>query len=122
MSIRRRQRGITAIGMLILLCLLGVVGIAVMRITPLYLQHMRLATVMKETGAELAGVGATPAAIRNTLGKHFIVEGMRIPADDIKIAQSRNGYSLRIQHESRVPFIADIWFLLVFDQQVEITR
>ena len=119
---RKKQRGITAIGFLILLCVFGVIGMAALRITPLYLQHMRLSTIIGDVREELGGTGTTPAGIRNTLTRHFTVEGIRIPPDEIKITQARDGYQLRIEHESRTPFFADIWFLLVFDKQVEIPR
>lgn len=119
---RRQQRGVTAIGLLILVCIFGVIGMAVLKITPLYLQHLRLSTIMSDVHDELGGTGTTPAGIRNTLTRHFTVEGIRIPPNEIKITQSRNGYQLSIDHESRTPFFADIWFLLVFDKQVEIPR
>jgi Domain of unknown function (DUF4845) len=122
MESRQRQRGITAIGLLIMVCVFGVIGIAVMRITPLYLQHMRLQTIMDDVHDELGGTGTTPAGIRAALSRHFTVESLNIPSEEIKITQSRNGYQLRIAHESRAPFVADIWFLLVFDKQVEIQR
>ena len=122
MQTRHRQRGVTAIGMLILVCVFGVIGMAVLKITPLYLQHLRLATIMDDVHDELGGTGTTPAGIRSTLSRHFTVEGLRIPPDEIKITQSRDGYQLRLEHESRAPFFGDIWFLLVFDKQIEIPR
>jgi Domain of unknown function (DUF4845) len=122
MRSKERQRGITAIGLLIMVCVFGVIGMAVLKITPLYLQHMRLATIMDDVHDELGGTGTTPAGIRAALSRHFTVEGLRLPPEEIKIAQSRNGYQLHIEHESRAPFFADIWFLLVFDKQVEIQR
>ena len=59
MQTRHRQRGVTAIGMLILVCVFGVIGMAVLKITPLYLQHLRLATIMDDVHDELGGTGTT---------------------------------------------------------------
>jgi hypothetical protein len=119
---RARQGGVTALGFLILVSVFGVIGLATMKLTPLYLQNMRLATLLNDLKEELDGTGPTPASIRISLSKRFDIEGLRVPADDVKINQIRNGYQVRIQHENRAPFIADIWFLVAFDRQVEIQR
>ncbi len=39
-----------------------------------------------------------------------------------KITQSPKGYSLRVQYEERAPYVADIYLLVAYDKQVEITR
>lgn len=121
-NLKRRQQGITAIGMLILASVFGVIGLAAIKVTPLYLENMRLDTVMDDIQTELSGTGATPAAIRTALNKRLYIEGVRLPPETVKIAQSGNGYQVRIQHEGRAPFIADIWLLVVFDKQISIGR
>jgi hypothetical protein len=50
------------------------------------------------------------------------VEGLRLPQDAVSVKPSRNGFQVRIQHEDRQLFIADIYFLLMYDRQVEIPR
>jgi hypothetical protein len=122
MSPRHGQRGITALGMLILAGLVGVLGLGALKVTPLYLQNLRLGAVMDDLPTELNGKGATPAAIRSELNKRLYIEGVRIPGEAVKIVQGRNGYQVQVQHEGRAPFVADIWLLVVFDKQISITR
>lgn len=119
---RRRQAGVTVIGFLILAGLFGVVGYAGLKLVPIYLQNMRLSTVLDDVRDELDGSGATPGQIRTAVGRRFDVEGINLPRDNVKIDQASNGYQLRIQYENRTPFISDIWFLVTFDKQVEIRR
>lgn len=118
---RHRQAGITAIGFLVLACVFGVVGLAGLKIVPLYLVKMRLGTVLRDVGRDFQGV-QTPQGILNELEKRFSIEGMRIPRANIKITQVRDGYQVRIQQEERTPFVADLWFVVVVDEQVEIRR
>ena len=121
-GLRRQQAGITAIGFLILATLVGVVGLAAIKLTPMYIKNMKLATVLDDMQRELGGRETTPAGIRSEMQKRFSVEDINLSNDSIKVAQSRNGYTVQIQFENRVPYIADVWLLLVFDKQVEIRR
>jgi uncharacterized protein DUF4845 len=120
--LRRRQTGITAIGFLILASLVGVIGLAGIKLTPMYIKNMKLSTALKDIERELGGTGSTPQAIRSALMKRFSVEDINLPADNIKVAQSKNGYTLQIQYENRAPYAAGVYLVLVFDEQVEIRR
>lgn len=119
---RGRQGGMTVIGFLFLAALIGLVGLAGIKVFPLYYQNMRLGTVMSDMQRDLSGTGATPQAIRVELDKRFAVEGVRVPSDSVSIMQSSNGYQLNITHEARAPYVGNIWFLVEFDKQVEIRR
>jgi hypothetical protein len=119
---RNRQTGITALGFLFLATLVGIVTLAAIKVTPMYIKNMRLSTIMDDVERDLGGQGSTPATIRRDLESRFSVEDINLSNDEIKIAQSKNGYSLHIQYESRAPFIADVWLLVAFDKQVEIRR
>lgn len=119
---RSRQAGITVIGFVLLACLFGIVGLAGIKVVPMYLQNMRLATVLNDVEAELSGQGTTPAAIQRELARRFAVEGIQLPKDTVKITQGKTGYQVRIQYENKAPYVADIWLLVAFDKQVEIKR
>jgi hypothetical protein len=121
-SPRRGQAGMTALGFLILAALVGVVGLAVMKVTPMYIKNMRMTTILNDVKSELSGQAATPISIRNELFRRFSVEDIELANDEIKIAQSKDGYSLRVQYENRAPYVADIYLVVAYDRQVEITR
>jgi hypothetical protein len=107
---------------LILAMLVGVVGLAVLKVTPMYIKNMRMDTIMGEIARELSGQASTPQSIRYALARRFSVEDIRMDIDDLKITQSKNGYSLRVQYEERAPYVADVYLLVAYDNQVEITR
>jgi hypothetical protein len=119
---RHRQRGITVLGFLVLAAAFGVIGLAGIKVTPMYIKNMRLSRVLQDAQTELAGKSPNPASIRNEIYKRFSIEDINLPNENVKIVQSKNGYTVRIQYENRVPYIADIWLLIVFDKQVEIRR
>jgi type II secretory pathway pseudopilin PulG len=120
---RNRQRGITFIGLVILALLVGVVGFAAMKVTPMYINNMRLARVLESTASELNQTGgATNQSIQYALAKRFSIEDVNLPKDAIKIAPSKNGWTVQIQYENRAPYIADIWLVVVFNKSVEIKK
>ena len=61
---RHSQAGITALGFLILAVLVGVVGLAVLKVTPMYIKNMRMIQILADVENELSGQGSTPATIR----------------------------------------------------------
>jgi len=119
---RGRQRGITVIGFLILAILFGVVGLAGIKVTPMYINNMRLGAVLTDMQREMSGKGATPQSIRYDLAKRFSVEDINLPTDAIKINQTNAGFSVRITYENRAPYVADVYLVVAFDKQVEIRR
>ena len=121
-STRHAQAGITAIGFLLLATLFGVVGLAVMKVTPMYIKNMRMDSILTDIAREMSGQGTNPAGIRNALARRFSVEDINLDPDTLKINQSKNGYSLRVQYEERAPYVADMYLLVAYDKQVEITR
>jgi hypothetical protein len=119
---RHRQRGITVFGFLILAVAFGIIGLAAIKVTPMYIKNMRLSRVLEDTKQELDGKAPNPTSIRNEIYQRFSIEDINLPQDNVKIVQSKLGYTARIQYENRVPYIGDIWLLIVFDRQVEIRR
>jgi hypothetical protein len=121
-STRQSQGGMTALGFLIIAVLVGVVGLAALKITPMYIKSMRMSTIMADVERDLSGQGPTPVTIRQELSRRFSVEDINLDSDSLKITQSRNGFTLRINYEERAPYVADIYLLVAFDKSVEIRR
>ena len=119
---RHSQAGITALGFLILAMLVGVVGFAVIKVTPMYIKNMRMSTILEDVQHDLSGNSPTPQSIRYELARRFSVEDVTIDEESLKIAQSKNGYTLRVQYDGRASYIANMYLVVAYDKQVEITR
>ena len=118
----RSQAGITAIGFIVLASLFGIVGFAGLKLFPMYMERMRIDTVLDAMERDSSGGGRAAADLRIDINSRMAVEGLRLPRDAVSVSPSRNGYQVRVQHENRQLFIADIYFLLMYDRQVEIAR
>ena len=119
---RHGQAGMTALGFLILATLVGVVGLGVLKITPMYIKNMRMTAILNDIQEEMSGQSATPMSIRTALARRFSIEDINLDTDALKIVQSKEGYSLRVAYEERAPYVADVYLLVAFDKQIEIRR
>ena len=119
---RHSQAGITALGFLIIAMLVGVVGFAVLKVTPMYIKNMRMNTILDDIKKDLDGQAPTPQAIRNELSRRFSVEDINLDIEALKITQTKNGYTVRVTYDARSTFIANVYLLVAYDKQVEITR
>jgi hypothetical protein len=124
---RARQRGMTVIGFLMLAIIIGMLGFAVMRLTPFYLEYMTVQRVLNNTAADLNGQGPTAESIRQTIQKYFMAEMVtaqtaRELQTAFTIRKSENGYLVQVNYEKRAPYIANVSLLVTFEDEVEIRQ
>jgi hypothetical protein len=114
-----RQRGVTAIGWLILLIPFAIIIYAGIRLIPVYLNYMEVARSLNELTSEFRTGGATPAGIRESLQKHFDVEGVDYPAvKDINISRDGQGWAVEAAYYDQAPLFAHITLQVTFDKTV----
>ena len=121
-ALPRRQAGITALGFLMLATVFGLVGFGGIKLAPLYMQKMRVATVFEDLKAELDGTGTATGTLRRNLIQRLYIEGIRVRPDDVVITPTSAGYNVSLKYDNRTAFIADISFLVEIDEQIEIRR
>jgi hypothetical protein len=119
---RSRQRGITLLGLLILATLVGIVGLAGIKIVPMYIMDLKLSKALEGISEDLNGKEVSPQSIQYALAKRFSVEDVNLPKDSIKVAPSKNGFAVRIQYENRASYLGDVWLMVIFDKTVEIKK
>jgi hypothetical protein len=120
---RDRQRGITAIGFLALAVLVVLVGFAGLQLTPIYLEHTKIMSVLQDVQNEMEGTNPSIQEIRASIGRRLNIEMVRIvKRDDFKIKKSEAGYDVRIQYENEAPYFYNIYLLVRFNDAVEIQR
>ena len=120
---KNRQHGMTLIGFLIAACFLGVVGLAILKIVPLYMQKMRVGTVLEDLQTDLGTGGNSPASIRTAIDDRFYIENLEpLSSDELEISAQGQAYTVRVNRETWAPFFADLHFVVMIDEQVEISR
>ena len=118
---RHSQRGITFIGWLVLLVPVAIVGYAGIRLTPIYLNYMRVAKSLSQTVSEAKGESASAQSLRISLEKHFDIEGIEHPASkDIDIHREGDHWVAIADYEDLAPMFGNVSLLVQFHKQVEV--
>ena len=116
----RRQRGMTFIGLLCILALLGLIGYAGLRLVPLYLNYMKVARSMDATAAELKSDNPDPGAIRRSLEKHWQIEDISsVEAKEVEIVKNEGGVSLHVSYDDAAPYVDNVSLSVHFDKTVK---
>lgn len=119
-----KQRGMTFIGLLILVLVLGSLGFGLLQLAPVYLENMKVVQSVNQVKIELDGARADPDVIRKALTKRLIVEDLRQidVKKDFIIERREDGYNLTAAYERRRDYIANVSLLADFEYKVEIRR
>lgn len=118
----KAQRGITFIGFLMVLVILGFFAYTAMRLVPIYTEYFSVVKAMKSVAGEVGVANKQPGEIRNMILKHFEISYVdSVRPNDIRIARDRNP-SINIAYEVRKPFISNIDLLVTFDHTEVLNR
>jgi Tfp pilus assembly protein PilE len=118
---RQRQYGMTMIGLLCLLAVLGLVAYAGIRLIPVYLNYMKIARTMQVTASEFKAESADPGAIRRSLERHFTIEDPSVvDFNSIEIVKDDKGVSMHLAYDDVAPYIANVSLSVHFDKTVRV--
>lgn len=120
---KKRQAGMTTLGLIILVAFVGMFAFAGIRLTPIYLNYMKVVGIMEGVRGEFDGTGASRSAIRKSIGRRFDIESVAIiSARDVKVTSVDGGYEVAATYSHKAPFIANVSFVVDFDKRELIRR
>jgi hypothetical protein len=116
---RARQRGVTAIGWIVLMVPFALVGYAVIRLAPVYLNYMKVVRALDEVAGDPDGSSMNADAIRNKIDRHFEIDMVDYPTSkDIKITRDGASWSVEASYEDDAPLFSNISLHVVFDKVI----
>ena len=122
-SLKRRQAGMTSLGVIILVSFIGIFAFAGIRLTPVYLNYMKIAGVVSGVHKEYDGLNATRAEISRSVSRRFDIESVGvIIAKDVKVTKVDGGHEVAATYSHKAPFIANISFVVDFDKRVIVRK
>ncbi len=120
---RRRQAGMTTLGMIILAAFIGLIAFGGLRLTPVYLNYFKIVGVVNGVQEEFDGQANSASAIRSSIARRFDVESVGvITARDVTVTAVDGGYEVRAEYDHTAPFIANISFTVHFDKRAVMRR
>jgi hypothetical protein len=112
-----RQAGATLLGYIILVLFIGVFAFGAIRLTPVYLNYMKVVGVVDGVFEEFDGKNPSRAAIRSSISRRFDVESVSvITYRDVKVTAADGGFEVAAVYDHTSPFIGNISFTVHFDK------
>ena len=113
----------TTLGFLILVVFLGLFAFAAIRLTPVYLNYLKVVGVLDGVQQEFDGQNPTRAAIRTSINRRFDVESISVlEKREVKVTADSGGFIVEAQYDHTTPYMANLHFTVRFDKQVMVRR
>jgi len=117
---RSKQRGVTFMGWLVLLAPTVLVIYAAVRLTPVYLNYMKVVRALSLVASDANG-NNDPRSIRTTIDKHFEIDMVEYPTTrDMKITKDGGAWLVESQYDDEAPLFANLSLRVTFDKKVKI--
>jgi len=119
----QQQRGMTFLGTVTIIAILGFGLYAGIRLTPVYLEYMKVARALEQVRDEYSSVSTSANMIRNSLARRWSVEDIHsIDYRDVQIRKAGDGFEVRAWYRAEVPFVANVSLAADFDKIVDIPQ
>jgi Domain of unknown function (DUF4845) len=119
---RERQRGMTFLGLMILLSFIGIFIYAGIKLAPVYLQGYKVMKAIGDIKHETDGAAVTPPTIQRALEKRFDIEDItEVKPKEVDITKTETGYTVHAAYDVPVPFVGNLSFLVHFEKTVDLS-
>jgi hypothetical protein len=114
-----KQQGLSTLGWLVMLAILGVLLTAGFRLGPIYLDNYFVRAAIKSMADEDIE-SMTNADIRDRMGRTFDINNIRnVSVKDLKIKREKERVLISLNYENRVNFMGNLDFVAVFTNEYD---
>lgn len=111
----KRQRGMGWFGLLLVFAAIGFIAIVVIKVGPLYLNHITVARVVSNVADDPEMGNANVQQIRSALQRRWDIDYIdQVEAKDIKVKRSARGRMLAYDYEARVSLFYNVYVVVHF--------
>lgn len=121
--VRARQSGITLLGFIIILAVVGFFAFLFMKLYPAYYEYYNVVSAMEAIKREPAAARWSPQEILKSLEKRMYinyVDEKFVDKRSFQIKRVGNGYTLSVKYERREPIIYNLDYVAKFERTVQI--
>ncbi len=116
-----RQSGITLIGLLIILILIGFFTLLTLKILPIYLEHYKVLSSLESLQQTSDLASKSRRQIRNTLEKHLDINMVdHVTPEDILVLKEDGLVKVSVTYSVEKPLFGNLSVIADFDDQIEV--
>lgn len=117
----RQQRGMTLIGWVMTLVIIGFIALFAIRLTPIYLHYQAISSIMDNIAHDPEAKSAV--TVYDTLSRRLDINELDdlVKPHDFKLSRDSGTPTLEIEYEERTGFVGNIDLVVSFHKKVELT-
>lgn len=121
MRTMRTQKGITLLGFVVVLAVVGFFAFIIMRLFPVYSEYYGVVQAMKAVQVEPGIATKTPEQIKDLLDRKFYISYVtNVKKNNVKVSRKDGGYTLNVKYEVRGPLLYNLEYIASFDKTVKL--
>jgi Tfp pilus assembly major pilin PilA len=119
---KSNQRGLTLLGFIMLLMVVGIFAFVGLKLFPVYSEYYSVVSDMKGIQSEPGVANMAPEIVKDKLFRRFYISYVTsVKNENVKVTR-QNGYNLNVKYEVRKPLVYNLDFVAKFDKTVDLTR
>ena len=120
---KRTQRGITLLGFIIVLAVVGFFAYVGMKLFPMYSEYYSVKAALKGLANESGVAASDPARIQDLFFRRLYINySENVKPQNVKIRRADNGWQIDVQYEVRRPLIGNLDVVGKFHATQTLTR
>lgn len=120
---QRTQRGMTLLGFLLVLIVVGFFAYVAMRLVPMYTEYYAVKQSLKGLQQEPGIANKDPGAIEDLFFRRLYINySENVKPDNVKLVRDGSNWKMNVNYEVRRPMIGNIDVVGKFDTTQELTN
>lgn len=119
----RKQHGVTLIGFILVMMVVGFFAVIVMKLAPIYNEYYSVVNIMKSVASEPGSADKSLKELQSALQKNFTVVYVEsVKNENITLTTEHRTHQLNVKYEVHRNFFYNVDFVVKFDHTVELNK
>ncbi len=120
-AMKQRQGGMTFIGWMLILILIGLVAYFLLKLLPIYIDGFKVGDAVASFKSDYGIGNKSPAEIEKLLLRRLDVNMVTdVKRDDISVTKSGNMLTIEVTYDVRTNLFANVDLIVSFDKRADI--
>jgi Tfp pilus assembly major pilin PilA len=116
-----KQKGFTLVGLIIILGFIGIITLSVLKVFPVYMEHLAVQTAMESIEVDQDLKKMTVGQIRSLFEKKLDVNQVTsVNSKAAKISRSLSDITMKVEYEVRKDYFGNVDIVMSFSDQFEV--
>ena len=121
--VMNKQKGMTAIGMVIMVAIVGFNAIVAINVAPTYYTDSSIASLWKNLETDQTLIGMPSKRIRKVIIKRLKINNVYdIKKEDIVIKKVKDLYIITLEYEPRGKIVGSLDYIMTFKHEASVRR